>query len=772
MHIQKPLSAHRFSWHGISCGQAIVLLISLLFMGLASMIATPAYAASTSTIPKSTYINKTLGFSLQLPTGWVATPHTSIHNTGNADVIFTNTALPGTHLEINVERSSAAPANFARQGKAKLAIGGYPAFQMDTHGGKNVAFPCLVRVLLAHNDIVTASWCAKDASAHVAQFESMLATYHDHAITSANSKAMPQTQTPVNSVQSCGQIMQNPGPEMWGNFPTGDATFGGQMVSPNDPNWTNSFGEGVAVCNDYYSGGGYMWESSYLFQCTELANRFINEEWNLPEIGVDAFAYYDSYQNGVEVPGAARGAGYGATLVDDASQGNNSAPPVPGDLLVFQDVTDGVHWTSGQIAGDPGHIVVVTGVTSNTVNVVQQNWHNGETHSFALEHLSNGYHIVDNSGWTGRITRGWIHFSANGGSGTPPPPTPSKANASPTLITYADGSKDLIAVGSDGRMWHNWTSSSNKWIGWNWWSNSTPFANATPTLIKYANGSMDLIAVGSDGRMWHNWTSGSENSWIGWNWWSTNTPFAAAAPTLITYADGSKDLIAVGTDGRMWHNWTSSSNSWIGWNWWSTNTPFAAAAPTLVTYADGSKDLIAVGTDGRMWHNWTSSSNSWIGWNWWSTNTPFAAASPTLITYTDGSKDLIAVGTDGRIWHNWTSSSNSWIGWNWWSTNTVYATAPTTLITYTDGSKDLIAVGKDGRMWHNWTSGSESSWIGWNWWSTNTPFAAAAPTLITYTDGSKDLIAVGSDGRMWHNWTSSSNSWIGWNWWSNNTPFV
>ena len=57
-----------------------------------------------------------------------------------------------------------------------------------------------------------------------------------------------------------------------------------------------------------------------------------------------------------------------------------------------------------------------------------------------------------------------------------------------------------------------WASASASWIDWNWFSDSTPLAAATPTLVKCADGSIDLVAVGSDGRMWHKWASGSGRS--------------------------------------------------------------------------------------------------------------------------------------------------------------------------------------------------------------------------------------------------------------------
>ncbi|HEY7419769.1 MAG TPA: hypothetical protein VH593_31615 [Ktedonobacteraceae bacterium] len=89
--------------------------------------------------------------------------------------------------------------------------------------------------MLAHNDTVVASWCAKNAFAHIQQFESILATYHDHStsVIAPNATAKPNMvpqSAPVNQVLSCGQVEQNPGPNMWGLLPSGDPNFGQQVV--------------------------------------------------------------------------------------------------------------------------------------------------------------------------------------------------------------------------------------------------------------------------------------------------------------------------------------------------------------------------------------------------------------------------------------------------------------------------------------------------------------------------------------------------------------
>jgi len=736
------------------------------------MFSPTVHAAKILSSQGQTYVDKKLNFSLQVPVGWMAKPHPGQAKNTSTTVVFTNTKLKKTHINIAVMRSSTSATDFASRGTPTLLIGNYPAFNADVSEQMQTHVGCAVRLMIANEDIVVGHWCAKDALMHSQELEDILSTYHDQATLSKGTISMQVNA--VNAVELCSQVLSDGIIAGDGLPPLGDAAFGAERVYPNDSTWTTSFGSGVGVCDDYYSIGGYMWEGGYRFQCVELANRFINEEWGLQEFDVNAANYYDYYDGNGYHPGRVRVLfGNQAQLSDDASQGTSAFAPSPGDLLIFQDVLNpSIGWMSGLISGDPGHVVVITNVAPDHVDVVQENWHNGEKHSFPISKVGNGYHITDNSGWNGRITRGWVHFNANQhtGSATGGTANTSITKASPLVVKYADGSQDVIAVGSDGRIWHKWASASGNWIDWNWFGDNTDFVAATPALIKYSDGSQDIIAVGKDGRMWHRWATAS-GGWIDWNWWSNNTPFAPAGPLVVKYADGSQDVIAVGTDGRMWHRWATASGNWIGWNWWSNSTPFAPVTSTYIKYADGSQDVIAVGTDGRMWHKWATASGGWIDWNWWGNNTSFAPAAPSLVKYADGSLDLIAVGRDGRMWHRWATASGSWIDWNWWGNNTSFAVTGPLVVKYADGSQDVIAVGKDGRMWHRWATAS-GSWIDWNWWSNNTAFTSSTPTLVRYANGSLDVIAVGTDGRMWHKWATGSGSWIDWNWWSNNTPFA
>jgi hypothetical protein len=89
---------------------------------------------------------------------------------------------------------------------------------------------------------------------------------------------------------------------------------------------------------------------------------------------------------------------------------------VAGDILVFQDVNNPrIGWTSGLIHS-PGHVALITGVDNSYVYVAQENYNNTQFFlALPIHQVADGYEITDLSGWSQRIVRGWIHFTANGG---------------------------------------------------------------------------------------------------------------------------------------------------------------------------------------------------------------------------------------------------------------------------------------------------------------------------------------------------------------------
>ncbi len=137
--------------------------------------ATPAFTS----VPTNRYVDAKLGFSIELPgVGWSASPEPGLQDAPHISAVTLLGDEQTSHQQvvIGVFESSAMPAAFAVRGTATTHIGPYPAFADDRMQGL-ARDPCLVRIFLAHDDYVMATWCSADAAAHTTEFEQLLATY-------------------------------------------------------------------------------------------------------------------------------------------------------------------------------------------------------------------------------------------------------------------------------------------------------------------------------------------------------------------------------------------------------------------------------------------------------------------------------------------------------------------------------------------------------------------------------------------------------------------
>lgn len=363
--------------------------------------AIPTYASPTSASATGrVYTDAKLGFQLTLLSTWQAHPESGTQSSsGTTAVQFTiGKQASDALILVGVFQGHRMPSAFAARGTPTTHIGAYPAFVADRTLGEGRA-PCLVRIFLAGDDYVLADWCAPDAFAHRLEFEQFLATYQPAAAT-----FVPHTIT-IPQPQTCADMQH-----MLGYTRT---AWGIQLATPLSVGWRQT-GSGAFVCSNDNSPD---W---YLFQCTELANRFLLERWGLPHLPGNAARYYDYYQDGVLHPGTIREFPAGSyQLSDDASQGTSAFPPEAGDLLVFQDVNNpAVGWTSG-LTSSPGHVAVIVGVDATHVYIAQENYNDTQFFlALPFQHVLNGYKITDLSGWSQRIVRGWIHFTVDGGPQT------------------------------------------------------------------------------------------------------------------------------------------------------------------------------------------------------------------------------------------------------------------------------------------------------------------------------------------------------------------
>ncbi len=356
-------------------------------------------AGSMTVVPQGkVYTDAKLGFQLTTPDSWQALPEPgSQAAVENAAVTF-RVDEQSTHsvIVVGVFHGENMPSAFAARGLPNAHIGAYPAFIADRtiHEGRA---PCLVRIFLAGNDYIMADWCEPNALANRAQFERVLATYQPApASFTPRTVAAPLPQTCTGMEDQLGYS---------------HVSWGGQLAAPTAGGW-RQVNTGLFICSNE---GSNDW---YLFQCTELINRYIYEHFALPHLPGNAARYLDYYQDGVMHPGIIHTFPAGSYQVsDDASQGKSAFRPVAGDVIVFQDVNNpAVGWTSGLI-NSPGHVALVVGVDDAYVYIAQENYN--ETQYFLalpIRQVANGYAITDLSGWSQRIVRGWIHFTANGGA--------------------------------------------------------------------------------------------------------------------------------------------------------------------------------------------------------------------------------------------------------------------------------------------------------------------------------------------------------------------
>jgi hypothetical protein len=360
----------------------------------------PSASATLAGSQPDRYVDAKLGFSLALPSrNWSADPEPGLRQDPHLSAVTLITDEQSTHQQIviGVFESSAMPEAFAGQGRPTTHIGPYPGFSDDRMHGL-ARTPCLVRIFLARDDYVMATWCTADAQAHVSEFEALLATFLP-----AGPRFVPHAD-PAPAPEDCPKIEAGLGYSAsvtrWGALlgaPTQQSPAGGwRQLQP-----------GVYICSNTGS------TDLYLFQCTELVNRYLYEEWALPHLPGNAARYFDYYQNGQPHPGVIRDLPVGTyQLSSDASQGSSAFPPQAGDLLIFQDVNNpAAGWTSS-LADSPGHIAIITGTDATHVYVAQENYNNTQYFlALPLTRVVSGWHITDLSGIPNRIVRGWIRLT-------------------------------------------------------------------------------------------------------------------------------------------------------------------------------------------------------------------------------------------------------------------------------------------------------------------------------------------------------------------------
>ncbi|RJQ68001.1 DUF1906 domain-containing protein [Pseudonocardiaceae bacterium YIM PH 21723] len=262
-------------------------------------------------------------------------------------------------------------------------------------------------------------------------------------------------------------------------------------------------------------------------------------------VGADGNVYHNirfangTWQGWGALPGYDGGTRFQASSVAIAGLPDKSAQVVAigndGNLYDTVRLPDGNWRAWAPLAGYGGaprfgaSAVAVTGLADGTGQLV------------AVGNDGNVYHAVRRA--DGTVT-GWAPVTGYDGA----------ARFAATAVSISglpDKSAQLLAIGNDGNVYHNIRFANGTWQGWGplpGYDGGVKFAASAVAITGVAGGSAQLLAVGNDGRIYHN-IRFADGNWQGWG--QVRGPggaagFAASAVTAAGFADGSVQFMAIG----------------------------------------------------------------------------------------------------------------------------------------------------------------------------------------------------------------------------------
>jgi hypothetical protein len=211
----------------------------------------------------------------------------------------------------------------------------------------------------------------------------------------------------------------------------------------------------------------------------------------------------------------------------------------------------------------------------------------------------------------------WQGFQPlTGGNGTA-----WKTSTAPSITGLPDGSSQILVTATDGTLYHN-TRTPTAWTGWSTIAggNGTPFVTKGATIAGTpdGSGSSQVLAVATDGTVYHN-IRYANGTWQGFQpltggngtAWKTST-----TPSITGLPNGSSQILVTSTDGTLYHN-TRTPTAWTGWTTipGGNGTPFVAHTDSLSAPADnsGTSQILASGTNDVLYRNVRAANGTWQG---------------------------------------------------------------------------------------------------------------------------------------------------------------
>ncbi|RST07373.1 hypothetical protein EF910_06755 [Streptomyces sp. WAC07149] len=156
---------------------------------------------------------------------------------------------------------------------------------------------------------------------------------------------------------------------------------------------------------------------------------------------------------------------------------------------------------------------------------------NGDLQVLITGTNGNVYHNVRKTDGT------WQGWFAVDGAGT----AATFAASSIAIAGLPNGDAQLLAVGNDGNTWHDIRKADGTWQGWKRMdgaNGATTFAASSVAIAGLPNGDAQLLAVGNDGKAWHDIRK-ADGTWQGWK----TTGFGAQKAGLTGTPSGDAQML-------------------------------------------------------------------------------------------------------------------------------------------------------------------------------------------------------------------------------------
>ncbi len=299
---------------------------------------------------------------------------------------------------------------------------------------------------------------------------------------------------------------------------------------------------------------------------------------------------------------------------------------------------------------------------------------------------------------------------------------PGQFMGQPAVGRNADGRLEVfVRVGlmSTGTVWHIWQDphSPTAWSGWDPLDAPPGGVGGHFLLVgSNADGRLEVLAVATDGSLWHTWQTVPNGGWSGWGTLGAPAGVSLGWAAVGANQDGRLEVFASGSDGALWHLWQLAGG--MGWSAWdSLGAPARASPATPVVGRDTAGQLHAfvVGNFATLWQIGQTAPNG--GWgSWQSLGGPPGVTqinSPSVGRNADGRLEVFTFAIDGDVWHLWQDSATP-SGWSGWDDLGGEPAGPVGVGENSDGRLEVFVAGRAPSgplpLWHRWQVAPNNGW--------------------------------------------------------------